>query len=62
MRLFTMQGVVGRGVGDTVGVEYVSKVPGPPLDGLIHDLYYLEGAPPYSRLILPAAPAPSRPR
>jgi AraC-like DNA-binding protein len=33
-------------------------VPGPPLDGLIHDLYYLEGAPPYSRLILPAAPAP----
>jgi hypothetical protein len=49
--------VVG-GVGDTVGVEYVSRVPGPPLDGLIGDLYYLEGAPPYSRLILPAAPAP----
>ena len=33
-------------------------MPGPPLDGLIVDLYYLEGAPPYSRLILPAAPAP----
>jgi hypothetical protein len=41
-----------------VGVEYVSKVPRPPLDGLIHDLYYLEGDPPYSRLMLPAAPAP----
>ena len=33
-------------------------MPRPPLDGLIHDLYYLEGAPPYSRLMLPAAPAP----
>ncbi len=41
-----------------VGVEYVSKVSRPPLDGLIDDLYYLEGAPPYSRLLLPAAPAP----
>ncbi|WP_022892323.1 AraC family transcriptional regulator [Agromyces subbeticus] len=39
-------------------MEYVSRVPGPPLDGLIGDLYYLEGAPPYSRLLLPAAPAP----
>ena len=44
--------------GDDVSVEYVSRVPGPPLDGLIDDLYYLEGAPPYSRLMLPAAPAP----
>jgi AraC-like DNA-binding protein len=41
-----------------VGVEYVSRVPRPPLDGLIDDLYYLEGAPPYARLTLPAAPAP----
>jgi AraC-like DNA-binding protein len=40
-----------------VGVEYVSRVPGPPLDGLIDDLYYLEGAPPYPRLTLPPAPA-----
>jgi hypothetical protein len=48
----------GWAVGDNVGVEYVSRVPGPPLDGLIDDLYYLEGAPPYSRLMLPAAPAP----
>lgn len=45
-------------VGDDVSMEYVSGVPGPPLDGLIDDLYYLEGAPPYSRLLLPAAPAP----
>ena len=33
-------------------------MPGSPLDGLIDDLYYLEGVPPYSRLLLPAAPAP----
>ncbi|MEV6013622.1 helix-turn-helix domain-containing protein [Streptomyces sp. NPDC051976] len=39
-------------------MEYVSQAPRPPLDGLIDDLYYLEGAPPYARLLLPAAPAP----
>lgn len=39
-------------------MEYVSRAPGPPLDGLIADLYYLAGVPPYSRLMLPAAPAP----
>jgi AraC-like DNA-binding protein len=38
-------------------MEYVSRVPRPPLDGLIDDLYYLDGAPPYPRLTLPAAPA-----
>ncbi|MFG2230555.1 hypothetical protein ACGFNX_11120 [Streptomyces sp. NPDC048723] len=45
-RLFTMQRVFGDadGVCDGVGVEYVSRVPRPPLDGLIDDLYYLEGA------------------
>ncbi|GHG29567.1 putative AraC-family regulatory protein [Amycolatopsis bullii] len=37
-------------------MEYVSRVPRPPLDGLIDDLYYLEGAPPYARLTLPPAP------
>lgn len=36
-----------------MAVEYVSRVPRPPLDGLIDDLYYLEGAPPYARLTLP---------
>src|SRR5215207_8646193 len=40
-----------------VGVEYVSRVPRPPLDRLIDDLYYLEGAPPYARLTLPPMPA-----
>jgi AraC-like DNA-binding protein len=40
-----------------VGVEYVSRVPRPPLDGLIDDLYYLAGAPPYARLTLPPAPS-----
>ena len=38
-------------------MKYVSRVPRPPLDGLIDDLYYLEGAPPYARLTLPASPA-----
>src|SRR3954471_24311053 len=38
-------------------VGYVSRVPRPPLDGLIDDLYYLEGAPPYPRLTLPPMPA-----
>lgn len=33
-------------------------MPQPPLDGLIEDFYYLEGEPPYARLMLPAAPAP----
>ncbi|WP_116203234.1 helix-turn-helix domain-containing protein [Amycolatopsis circi] len=32
-------------------------MPRPPLDGLIDDLYYLDGAPPYARLTLPPAPA-----
>lgn len=45
-------------VDDDVGMEYVSRMPGPSLDGLTDDLYYLEGAPPYARLMLPAAPAP----
>ncbi|MFI6317402.1 helix-turn-helix domain-containing protein [Nonomuraea sp. NPDC050556] len=38
-------------------MEYVSRVPRPPLDGLIDDLYYLEGTPPYARLMLPPMPA-----
>ncbi|MGH1563191.1 helix-turn-helix domain-containing protein [Mumia sp. DW29H23] len=38
-------------------MEYVSRVPRPPLDGLIDDLYYLEGAPPYALLTLPPSPS-----
>ena len=38
-------------------MEYLSRVPRPPLHELIIDLYYLEGAPPYPRLTLPPAPA-----
>ncbi|WJK36062.1 helix-turn-helix domain-containing protein [Solwaraspora sp. WMMA2065] len=38
-------------------MEYVSRVPRPPLDGLIDDLYYLEGTPPYARLTLLPTPA-----
>jgi AraC-like DNA-binding protein len=57
-RARTIPGTRCQAGGHDVGVEYVSRVPRPPLDGLIDDLYYLEGTPPYSRLILPAAPAP----
>ena len=35
----------------------MSRVPRPPLDGLIDDLYYLQGAPPYPRLTLPPMPS-----
>ncbi|MGV9210854.1 helix-turn-helix domain-containing protein [Micromonospora sp. RB23] len=38
-------------------MEYVSRVPRPPLDALIDDLYYLEGSSPYARLMLPPMPA-----
>jgi AraC-like DNA-binding protein len=38
-------------------VEYVSRVPRPPLDALVDDLYYLEGPPPYPRLTLPPMPS-----
>jgi AraC-like DNA-binding protein len=38
-------------------VEYVSRAPRPPLDGLIDDLYFLAGAPPYPRLTLPPMPS-----
>lgn len=38
-------------------MEYVSRVPRPPLDGLIDDVYYLAGTPPYARLTLPPAPS-----
>ncbi len=34
----------------------MSRGPRPPLDGLIDDLYYLEGASPYARLMLPPMP------
>ena len=36
-------------------MEYVSRVPRLPLDALIDDLYYLEGAAPYARPTLPAS-------
>ncbi|MDR7275395.1 helix-turn-helix domain-containing protein [Catenuloplanes atrovinosus] len=38
-------------------MKYLSRVPRPPLDGLIDDLYYLEGTAPYARLTLPPAPS-----
>lgn len=38
---------------DTPPMQYLSKAPRPPLDELIDDLYFLEGAPPYVRFMLP---------
>jgi AraC-like DNA-binding protein len=38
-------------------VKYLARVPQPPLDELVDDLYYLEGTPPYSRLKLPPMPS-----
>ncbi|GLZ78534.1 hypothetical protein Afil01_33410 [Actinorhabdospora filicis] len=38
-------------------MDYVSRVPRPPLDGLIDDLYHLDGSPPYARLTLPPMPS-----
>jgi AraC-like DNA-binding protein len=35
----------------------MARVPQPPLDQLVDDLYYLEGAPPYPRLKLPPMPS-----
>ncbi|WP_436536129.1 helix-turn-helix domain-containing protein [Actinoplanes sp. HUAS TT8] len=34
----------------------MSRVPRPPLNGLIDDLYYLDGTAPYARLMLPPMP------
>jgi len=38
-------------------VEYLTRVPRPPPDGLIDDLYYLDGVPPYAKLRLPPMPS-----
>jgi AraC-like DNA-binding protein len=38
-------------------MDYVRRVPGPPLDAFIDDLYYLEGAAPYPRLKVPPMPS-----
>src|SRR5262249_37726018 len=38
-------------------MEYVSRMPRPPLDGLIDDLSSLGGAPPYALLTLPPMPS-----
>ena len=35
----------------------MSRLPRPRLAGLVDDLYYLAGAPPYPRLTLPPAPS-----
>lgn len=47
----------GRARGYSAPVRYVTRVPQPPLDRLVDDLYYLEGTPPYPRLKLPPMPS-----
>jgi AraC-like DNA-binding protein len=42
---------------DFPGMEYISRVPAPPLNAYIDDLYYLEGLSPYPRLKV--SPSPS---
>jgi AraC-like DNA-binding protein len=41
---------------DTLHVQYESREPQPPLDGLLDDFYFLEGESPYPRLSLPPMP------
>lgn len=38
-------------------MDYVRRVPRPPLDALIDDLYYLSGPPPYARMKVPPMPS-----
>jgi AraC-like DNA-binding protein len=38
-------------------MDYASRVPRPPLDALIDDLYYLEGPAPYPRMKVPPMPS-----
>jgi AraC-like DNA-binding protein len=38
-------------------MDYVTRVPRPPLDGLIDDLYCLTGQAPYSRMLVPPMPS-----
>lgn len=38
-------------------MDYVRRVPGPPLDAFIDDLYYLTGPAPYTRMKVPPMPS-----
>jgi hypothetical protein len=38
-------------------MEYVSRLPSPPLAALVDDFYYLAGIPPYPRLTIPPMPS-----
>jgi hypothetical protein len=38
-------------------MEYIGRVPAPPLDSLIDDLYCLTGHPPYRRMKVPPLPS-----
>ena len=41
---------------DAEGMQYVARPPVPALAGMVYDLYYLAGVPPYSWLTLPPMP------
>jgi hypothetical protein len=38
-------------------MEYISRLPSPPLAALVDDFYYLAGIPPYPRLTIPPMPS-----
>ena len=47
----------GSIVGDTGFMEYVARVPAPPLDRFIDDIYCLTGVPRYRRMSVPPMPS-----
>jgi AraC-like DNA-binding protein len=38
-------------------MDYISRIPAPPLSAYVDDLYYLDGPPPYSRMKVPPGPS-----
>ncbi len=49
--------VNGTLAGDTESMEYIGRVPGPPLDRFIDDLYCLTGVPRHRRMNVPPMPS-----
>lgn len=47
----------GPAVGDTAAVNYFSRVPAPPLDRFIDDIYCLTGVPTHRRMSVPPMPS-----
>lgn len=45
------------GIANAGRMEYVARLPSPPLAALVDDFYYLAGIPPYPRLTIPPMPS-----